>query len=86
MTIAQAVRKSLKDTLRDLQLDYLDCYLFPADRYNYLRWAACLAASRSVMHARSLLAVFTTSAALEPQHNMHACTHLALLPHFTVHT
>ena len=37
MTLADSVRKSLKETLRDMGLDYLDLFLFPADRFSYLR-------------------------------------------------
>ena len=37
MTLADSVRKSLKETLRDMGLDYVDLYLFPADRLSYLR-------------------------------------------------
>ena len=37
MPIEDAVRNSLKDTLRDMQLDYLDLYYMPADRFNTLK-------------------------------------------------
>ena len=37
MPIEDAVRKSLKDTLRDMQLDFLDLYYMPADRFNSLK-------------------------------------------------
>ena len=37
MPTEDAVRNSLKDTLRDMQLDYLDLYYMPADRFNTLK-------------------------------------------------